>query len=89
MAFEIIPITIFAADEENTMNEEIQSSNEIALKESLAEIVQETGVIIPDDLKEIINTTKSYKKLSNKNKKQLCNYPSISTQYLDQLEKSK
>lgn len=87
MAFEIVPITIFAANEENTMNEEIQSSNEIALKESLAEIVQETGIIIPDDLKKIINTTKSYKKLSNKNKEQLCNYLSISTQYLDQLGK--
>ena len=71
MIFQLVPVSVYAADQSNNATEEVQSNENTSLKQSLAEIIDETGTIIPNDLKEEISENNLYKDLSTDYKDKL------------------
>ena len=49
MSFQVAPLSVFAAERSSNIAEDSQSN--VSLKQSLAEIIEETKTIIPEDLK--------------------------------------
>ena len=87
MIFQLVPVSVYAADQSNNATEEVQSNENTSLKQSLAEIIDETGTIIPNDLKEEISENNLYKDLSTDYKDKLSEFLNIPKKNLDQLSK--
>lgn len=87
MIFQLVPVSVYAADQSNDATEEIQSNVNAPLKQSLAEIIDETGTIIPNDLKEEISENSLYKDLSTDYKNKLSDFLNVPKNTLDQLSK--
>lgn len=87
MIFQFAPISVYAANRNINATEEIQSNENIPLKQSLAEIIDETGTIIPNDLKEEISNNNLYKDLSTDYKNKLSEFLNVPKKNLDQLSK--
>lgn len=70
---EIAPITTIAASIDSTEN-----NNQTGMIQPLAEVVDEINKPIPEKLLKTINEKQTYNKLSNSDKKELCNYLDLS-----------
>lgn len=87
MIFQFAPISVYAANQNINATEEIQSNENISLKQSLAEIIDETETIIPNDLKEEISNNNLYKDLSTDYKNKLSKFLNVPKKNLDLLSK--
>ena len=87
LILQTVPISVYASDRSENTTEQISTSEKVLLKQSLAEVIDETGSIMSDDLKENISKTNLYKNLSNNYKNKLSEFLRTSKKDLDKLSK--
>lgn len=87
LTLQTVPISVYASDRSENTTEQISTSEKVLLKQSLAEVIDETGSIMSDDLKENISKTNLYKNLSNNCKDKLSEFLRTSKKDLDKLSK--
>lgn len=85
MVVNLTPITSFAFD--NSSKTQTSNSEQIALEQPLAEIIDETKRPISENLKKTISETDNYKDLSKTEKANLCQYLTVSEDEFDLLGK--
>lgn len=83
MIFQVAPLSVFAAERSSNIAEDSQSN--VSLKQSLAEIIEETKTIIPEDLKKELSKNYSYRDLSKKHKNELSDFLNVSSETLGKL----